>query len=174
MNKDTLFQGEISLFHTYFQQMRLDSGYKNQKDLANRSNISAATISRIEKGEQTPTIETLKIIAPFLPSTTLHQLMTKAGYLEPPGTTDNDLTWKERALQAENEVKTLKKELLKANNIKRFGEGIVEGDIIEFNHQSELLYIYHKRELIKISVHEFNYCIGLIPDRRWEAISQIR
>ncbi|ADO59801.1 hypothetical protein PPSC2_26155 (plasmid) [Paenibacillus polymyxa SC2] len=154
--------------------MRIDSGYKNQKDFANRSNISAATISRIEKGEQTPTIETLKTIAPYLPSTTLHKLMTKAGYLEPPATTDNDLTWKERALQAENELMTSKRDLLKAINIKRFGDGIVEGDIIEFNHQSELLYIYHKRDLIKITLHEFNDCIGYTPDRRWEAISQLR
>lgn len=40
--------------------------------------------------------------------------------------------------------------------INRVGKGFVEGDIIEFNEQSEPLYLYTRGELVKITPQELN------------------
>lgn len=58
--------------------------------------------------------------------------------------------------------------------IKRVGEGFEEGDIIEFNKQSEPLYIYHNGELVKITPQEYNLCTVNVPKERWNAISKLR
>lgn len=56
------------------------SGYKSQRRLAEKSGISSATISRIEKEIQKPEVETLKQLAPYLTSTSLVELMVVCGY----------------------------------------------------------------------------------------------
>lgn len=56
------------------------SGFKSQRQLAYRSGISPATISRIESEIQKPEYETLKTLAKHLSSTTFDQLLTACGY----------------------------------------------------------------------------------------------
>ena len=58
--------------------------------------------------------------------------------------------------------------------IKRIGENINEGDIIEFNHQSEPLYIYHDGKLEVITPREYNICTVKLPHERFKAISEDR
>jgi transcriptional regulator with XRE-family HTH domain len=74
VKKEKTGYGEFIKYH------RLASGFKKQKDLADKTGISAATISRIEKEIQRPEIETLKVLAPLLDSTSLVELMVKCGY----------------------------------------------------------------------------------------------
>lgn len=67
-------------FGEFIKKHRLASGYKSQRQLAEKSGVSRTTISRMEKEEQRPTVETLKELAPHLPTTSLVELMVVAGY----------------------------------------------------------------------------------------------
>lgn len=64
----------------FIKQHRIKSGFKIQKDLADVTEISAATISRIENGLNKPEVETLKELSRFLTSTTYEELMVACGY----------------------------------------------------------------------------------------------
>jgi transcriptional regulator with XRE-family HTH domain len=56
------------------------SGFSSQRQLADKSGISSATISRIEKNIQKPNVETLKSLSKYLKSTSYKELMLSAGY----------------------------------------------------------------------------------------------
>lgn len=64
----------------YIKKHRLASGYKSQRRLAEKSGISAATISRIEKEIQKPEARTLKTLAQYLHTTSYVELMVVCGY----------------------------------------------------------------------------------------------
>lgn len=64
----------------FIKNHRIKSGYKRQNELADVSNISAATISRIEKEIQKPNVETLQALTKHLISTTYEELMSVCGY----------------------------------------------------------------------------------------------
>jgi|SRR5690606_11349332 len=66
----------------FIEQHRKLSGFTSQRQLAEKSGISSATISRIEAGIQKPNPETLKELSRFLKSTSLVELMVVAGYWE--------------------------------------------------------------------------------------------
>ncbi|WP_165921189.1 helix-turn-helix domain-containing protein [Paenibacillus albiflavus] len=70
----------------FIKQHRLESGFKSQRQLADITGISSATLSRIEAEVQRPHIETLGILANHLHTTNLRELMDVSGYLE--GLTD--------------------------------------------------------------------------------------
>jgi len=59
---------------------RVKSGFKSQRQLAEKTGISSATISRIEAGIQRPNAETLKVLAQHLHTTSLVELMVVCGY----------------------------------------------------------------------------------------------
>lgn len=67
-------------FGDFIKHHRIASGYKSQRKLAEKTGISPATISRIESEIQKPEMETLKVLAPYLESTSLVELMVKCGY----------------------------------------------------------------------------------------------
>lgn len=73
---------ELKLFAEWFKMMRIQSGYKTQKDLADMSGVSRATISRVEAGLQKPDPDTLTNVSVFMTATTYEELMLKAGYLK--------------------------------------------------------------------------------------------
>lgn len=91
----------------HIELLRIKHGFKSQRQLAIKTNISSATLSRILAGLQIPNPETLKSIADHLPSTTYQELMRLSGY----PTTGEDqkeiIEWKERAIKAESEVSRL-------------------------------------------------------------------
>lgn len=64
----------------YIKRHRLASGYRSQRRLAEKSGISAATISRIEKEIQKPEARTLKTLAQYLHTTSYVELMVVCGY----------------------------------------------------------------------------------------------
>ncbi|MBY0024503.1 helix-turn-helix domain-containing protein [Paenibacillus polymyxa] len=64
------------------KEKRLASGYKTKKDFADKSGISAATLTRIEKNVQLPLPNTLMQISRHLDGVTYGELMKAAGYLE--------------------------------------------------------------------------------------------
>ncbi|MEJ9151055.1 helix-turn-helix transcriptional regulator [Bacillus smithii] len=64
----------------FIKKHRILSGYKSQRQLAEKTGISSATISRIENEIQKPEVETLKQLAPYLTSTSLVELMVVCGY----------------------------------------------------------------------------------------------
>ncbi|MDQ0494013.1 helix-turn-helix domain-containing protein [Paenibacillus brasilensis] len=74
MNKKTI--GDI------IKEKRLASGYKTKKDFADKSGISAATLTRIEKNTQQPSPNTLMQISRHLDGVTYGELMKAAGYLK--------------------------------------------------------------------------------------------
>lgn len=67
-------------YGSFIRHHRIASGYKKQKDLAEASGITAATISRIESEVQRPEPETLQTLAKYLHTTSLVELMVKCGY----------------------------------------------------------------------------------------------
>ncbi|KYD04153.1 hypothetical protein B4102_3302 [Heyndrickxia sporothermodurans] len=64
----------------FIKKHRIASGFKSQRRLAEKSGISAATISRIEKEIQKPEIRTLQTLAPYLETTSYVELMVVCGY----------------------------------------------------------------------------------------------
>ncbi|MBT2614099.1 MULTISPECIES: helix-turn-helix domain-containing protein [unclassified Bacillus (in: firmicutes)] len=64
----------------FIKRNRIASGFTKQVQLAEKSGITAATISRIEKEIQKPSMETLKELARFLHSTSYVELMVACGY----------------------------------------------------------------------------------------------
>ncbi|MET1176948.1 helix-turn-helix transcriptional regulator [Peribacillus simplex] len=64
----------------FIKRNRIASGFTRQVQLADKSGITAATISRIEKEIQKPSMETLKELARFLTSTSYVELMVACGY----------------------------------------------------------------------------------------------
>lgn len=87
--------------------LRIKHGFKSQRQLAIKTNISAATLSRIEKGFQKPNPETLMALSECLPSTTYQELMQLAGYPTNGESQKEIIIWKKRALKAETEVDRL-------------------------------------------------------------------
>lgn len=64
----------------FIKRNRIASGFTKQVQLAEKSGITAATISRIEKEVQKPSMETLKELARYLKSTSYVELMVACGY----------------------------------------------------------------------------------------------
>jgi len=69
-------------FNIWFADLREKAGYRSQRQLALESGVANSTIARIESGEQSPSPETLKKLAPYL-KTDYEILMVAAGYLPP-------------------------------------------------------------------------------------------
>lgn len=58
--------------------------------------------------------------------------------------------------------------------IKRIKFDFSEGDVIEFNNQSEPLYIFHHGVLERINNHEYCICMKNPPEKRWGKIIEDR
>lgn len=69
-------------FGEYFSSLRKREEYKSQRDLADKSGVSNATISRIESGANRVTTEVLRELANCFVTVTYEELMQKAGYLD--------------------------------------------------------------------------------------------
>lgn len=67
-------------FGKFIAYHRVKSGFRSQRQLAEKTGISSATISRIESGIQRPNADTLKVLAQHLHSTSLVELMVVCGY----------------------------------------------------------------------------------------------
>lgn len=52
--------------------------------------------------------------------------------------------------------------------------GFEEGEIYELNNESLPLYIWHMGKLSEITPQEFNACVNLPLDKRWNAVFDIR
>lgn len=121
---------EISKF---IEEHRKLSGYKSQRQLAEKSGISSATISRIEAGIQKPNPETLKELAKFLQSTSIVELMVVAGYwdeedlLEP---LDKNKLNKNKRTPSQNEKEFLKKLELSDDKLLEEFELTLDGETI--------------------------------------------
>ncbi|GIP08803.1 hypothetical protein J1TS5_09730 [Paenibacillus macerans] len=69
-------------FGAYFSKLRVESGFKSQRELAEISGVSHSTINRLESGTHKISPENLKILANYLKDTDYKDLMRKIGYLE--------------------------------------------------------------------------------------------
>lgn len=72
---------DLKEFGIYFSKLREQSGYRSQRDLAEKSGVSHSTINRIESGTHKVTPANLKILARYLKNVDYKDLMLKAGYL---------------------------------------------------------------------------------------------
>lgn len=68
-------------FGLFFADIREKSGYRSQRELAEKSGISHSTINRIEAGTHKVSVDTLKAIAPYLKNVTYEELLEKSGVL---------------------------------------------------------------------------------------------
>jgi len=69
----------VENFGEFLKKHRIASGYKSQRRLAEKSNVSSATISRIESGKQRPELRTIQAIAPFLRTTSIEKMVMLFG-----------------------------------------------------------------------------------------------
>jgi transcriptional regulator with XRE-family HTH domain len=69
-------------FGLWFTEQRIQSGYKSQRELAEKSGISHSTINRLESGTHKTSIENLKILSKHLRTVKYEEVITKAGYIE--------------------------------------------------------------------------------------------
>jgi transcriptional regulator with XRE-family HTH domain len=69
-------------FGVFFAELREKSGYRSQRELADKSGVSHSTINRIEAGTHKVSPETLKALTPFLKGITYEELMERAGYID--------------------------------------------------------------------------------------------
>lgn len=76
----------------FIRKHRVASGYKSQRRLAEKTGISSATISRIESEIQKPELKTLQILAEYLETTSLVELMVKCGYWNEDELLESNLT----------------------------------------------------------------------------------
>ena len=67
-------------YAAFFREHRIRSGFKSQRRLSEKSGVSQTTISRLERGDQKPSIETLKELAPFLTSTSYAEMILVCDY----------------------------------------------------------------------------------------------
>lgn len=63
------------------RQSRIKFGFRTQKEFAEKTGVSPAALSRIEKNTQKPTLETLQQLSRHLGNVTCGELMQAAGYL---------------------------------------------------------------------------------------------
>lgn len=80
-----------NLFGIYLKAIRINDGFKTQKQLSEVSRISQTTLSRMEGGVQKPQPETLLLLSKCLKSVTYGELMERAGYLEGLSEEDKEL-----------------------------------------------------------------------------------
>lgn len=73
---------DLKEFGVYFAKLRMQSGYRSQRELAERSGVSHSTINRIESGKHKVTPENLKVLAPFLQNVEFSELMQAMGYID--------------------------------------------------------------------------------------------
>lgn len=71
---------ETKGYGAFIKHHRKSSGFKSQRQLADKTGISSATLSRIEAEVQKPMPETLQILAKHLHTTSLVELMVMCGY----------------------------------------------------------------------------------------------
>ncbi len=77
MNK---MENKYNKYGDFIAKHRRLSGFKSQRQLADKTGISSATISRIEANVQKPNPDTLKVLAQYLHTTSLVELMVVCGY----------------------------------------------------------------------------------------------
>lgn len=98
----------------FIKKHRIESGFKSQRRLADKTGISSATISRIESEIQKPEVETLKTLADYLETTSLVELMVKCGY------------WNEEELLESNTQSGKSNELISMYLAKQSGASMVQ------------------------------------------------
>lgn len=101
-------------FPDFLKLHREKSGFKSQRELAKVTGISSATISRLESGEQKPALETINLLAKYLKSTNLSELLKYVGIDSEQGDVQY---WKDRAIKAEEELKKHKLILKRINEL---------------------------------------------------------
>jgi transcriptional regulator with XRE-family HTH domain len=83
-------------FGVYFSKLREASGFKSQRELADRSGVSHSTINRIEAGTHKPSPQTLRIVAGVLRGASYEDFMNKVGYIDRPFSPD---TWEKLTMK---------------------------------------------------------------------------
>ncbi|NUU73977.1 helix-turn-helix domain-containing protein [Paenibacillus xylanilyticus] len=80
---------DLKEFGVYFAKIRERSGYRSQRELAEKSGVSHSTINRIESGSHKVSTENLKILAPHLKEVTYEDLLHALGYIDNGATAEN-------------------------------------------------------------------------------------
>ena len=73
---------DLKLFGLEFTKYRERSGFKSQRELAEKSGVSHSTINRIESGSHRASPESLKMLAPHLKGVSYDELLEMLGYRE--------------------------------------------------------------------------------------------
>ena len=116
-------------FGKYLKNARLKAGYEKISYLAKVSRIPQSTISRLESGQQSPSLETLRKLAPAL-DISYDALLIIAGYV-----TADDYKTKMSAINIATEIKKQEKEG-RSPDIRKIARA---GDKLNSDQQAQLL-----------------------------------
>lgn len=116
-------------FGKYIKNARLKAGYEKISYLAKVSGIPQSTISRLESGQQSPSLETLRKLAPAL-DISYDALLIIAGYV-----TADDYKTKISAINIATEIKRQENEG-RSPDIRKIIRG---GDKLNSDQQAQLL-----------------------------------
>lgn len=83
-------------FGVYFSKLREASGFKSQRELADKSGVSHSTINRIEAGSHKPSPQTLRSVAGVLRGASYEDFMNMVGYIDRPFSPD---TWEKLTMK---------------------------------------------------------------------------
>jgi transcriptional regulator with XRE-family HTH domain len=72
---------EMKEFGIYFSEIRKKSGFRSQRELADKTGVSHSTINRLEGGTHKVSPDTLKILSNHL-NVSYEILMMKSGYID--------------------------------------------------------------------------------------------
>lgn len=79
--KEVKTLSDDNMIGEFIKNHRTLSGFKSQRELSRATNVSPATISRIEKGIQKPEVRTLRDLSKSLSTTSFKELMIISGYI---------------------------------------------------------------------------------------------
>jgi transcriptional regulator with XRE-family HTH domain len=116
----------------FIKKHRLLSGFKSQRQLAEKTGVSHATISRIEQEIQKPEVKTLQTLANILETTNFMELMMVCGYWTEEDLLEDNPISKDKEEEYKNELDFIKdihlddEELLKEFDIKVDGRSLTK------------------------------------------------
>ncbi|WP_232313245.1 helix-turn-helix domain-containing protein [Paenibacillus sp. P22] len=73
---------DLKTFGIFFSRAREESGFKSQRELADKSGVSHSTINRIEAGTHRASPDTLRQLADFLRNVTYEEMLQRLGYTD--------------------------------------------------------------------------------------------
>jgi repressor LexA len=126
------FKMNLKEFGEFFAEIRKREGYNSQRELAEKSGVNHATISRLESGTTRTSPEILEQLSKCFKYITYEELLRRAGYLN-----EDDLTHKIEQIKKKSDsviskiMEAYRKSQVKNNSLQQDIINIYDSNIVE-------------------------------------------